>query len=136
MNSHFQSNEMTCTSVALIEDGIGRYGSISCEPIQITPPRKRMTSRGIDQTISSMRPEYTQCGRYLALGFDARNHQAKARTARMVGTTLKPSLTQPLSRILLLAEPIGPCGSSTPPEHPASDALSAAEAGSANTRKP
>src|SRR5947209_18431866 len=39
----------------------------------------------------------------------------------MVGTTITNMIANALSRILALAAPIGPCGSSTPPEHPASN---------------
>src|SRR6516164_9233730 len=121
MNSHFQSSETTCTSIGLLCDSIGLKGSRACAPIQITPPRNTMTRRGIPQTSSSIRPEYTQSGRYCALGFEARNHQAKASVATIVGTTIASMIASALYMILRFAAPIGPCGSSTPPEQSVSD---------------
>src|SRR5262249_7214401 len=121
MNSHFQSSETTCTSIGLLCDSIGLNGSRACEPIQITPPSNTMTRRGIPQTSSSIRPEYTQSGRYCALEFEAANHQAKASVASTVGTTIVSMIARALSMILRFATPIGPCGSSTPPEQPVSD---------------
>ena len=38
----------------------------------------------------------------------------------IVGTTMTSMMARALSRIWILAAPIGPCGSSTPPEQPAS----------------
>ena len=42
------------------------------------------------------------------------------RTPMIVGTTITSMMARALSRIWILAAPIGPCGSSTPPEQPAS----------------
>ena len=38
----------------------------------------------------------------------------------IVGTTMTSMMARALNRIWILAAPIGPCGSSTPPEQPAS----------------
>src|SRR5689334_19771311 len=70
-----------------------------------------MVSVGIDQTTSSMRPEYAQSGRYTARGLDCRNQNAKARIAAMVGSTIASMIATESIRIVASAAPIGPCGS-------------------------
>src|SRR5215212_10711613 len=70
-----------------------------------------MVSAGIDQTTSSMRPEYAQSGRYTARGLDSRNQNAKARIAMIVGTTIASMIATESIRIVASAAPIGPCGS-------------------------
>jgi hypothetical protein len=52
--------------------------------------------------------------------FDARNHQAKTSVAAIVGTTMSSMAPNASSRIFASALPMAPCGSRTPPEHPAS----------------
>src|SRR4029450_12517167 len=118
MNSHFQSSETTCTSPGFSGELIGLKGSRSCDPIQITPPRNRMTRIGMPQTTISMLPEYTKSGWEGARVLDSRNHQPKARIAMIVGTTVTSMIPSALSRIFAFAAPIGPCASSTPPEQP------------------
>src|SRR5260221_11670813 len=71
-----------------------------------------MTVRaGIDQTTSSMRPEYSQSGQYDAFVLDARNQKAKAKIATMVGSTIASMIASESIRMVLSAAPIGPCGS-------------------------
>src|ERR687886_753361 len=48
MNSHFQSRDTAWTLTGLRLEFRGRAGSRSCDPIQMTPPRNKMT------TIASM----------------------------------------------------------------------------------
>src|SRR4051795_11276578 len=70
-----------------------------------------MVSAGIDQTTSSMRPEYAKSGRYTARELDSRNQKAKARIATMVGNTIASMIATESIRIVASAAPIGPCGS-------------------------
>src|SRR3954454_8873045 len=70
-----------------------------------------IVSAGIDQTTSSMRPEYAKSGRYTARGLDCRNQNAKARIATIVGTTIASMIATESIRIVASAAPIGPCGS-------------------------
>src|SRR5260370_21959381 len=71
-----------------------------------------MTVRaGIDQTTSSMRPEYSQSGQYDAFVLDARNQKAKAKIARIVGRTIASMIASESIRMVLSAAPIGPFGS-------------------------
>ena len=44
----------------------GTGGSRSCDPVHAMPPRNRTTRAGMDQMIISIRPEYSQSGRYRA----------------------------------------------------------------------
>src|SRR5215475_4473638 len=80
------------------------------------PPRKVITSAGIAQTMSSRCPEKAQFGRYVARVFEARNHQAKPRVAMITGTTIASMITTESMRISFSEAPMGPCGSSTPPQ--------------------
>ena len=43
-------------------------------------------SAGIDQTTTSMRPENSQSGRWIAFSLPARNHQAKTSVSTITGT--------------------------------------------------
>ena len=63
MNSLFQSRETTSMLSGAVAEPIGCGGSRSCAPIYAMPPRETITSAGIDQTIISIRPEYSQSGR-------------------------------------------------------------------------
>ena len=63
MNSHFQSSETPWISSGGVSDANGFAGSRSWDPIQATPPRRMIVRRGMDQTMSSMRPEYSKFGR-------------------------------------------------------------------------
>src|SRR5436305_1614701 len=110
MNSHFQSSDTTPTSRGGLLDASGLAGSRSCEPIHATPPSSMMVSSGIDQTISSSWPEYSQSGKYRALALDDRNHQAKARVATIVGTTMASMMITEPTRIWLSPTPTGPFG--------------------------
>src|SRR5947209_6775714 len=76
-------------------------------------------SSGMDHTIISMRPEYSKSGRYVARVLEARNHQAKANVAAIVGTTMASMIASESIRMVLSAIPIGPCGSRTAGWHAA-----------------
>ena len=112
--SHFQSSETTSMWIVGCCDGIGFGGSRSCEPIQAMPPRNSTTSVGIDQTTSSIGPEYDQSGRYSALALPDLNHQAKASVRMMTGMTTASMIAVALSRMSRSAAAIGPWTSSTP----------------------
>src|SRR5260221_9648559 len=120
INSHFQSSEMTWTSSGVTAASIGRGGSSSWELIQAMPPRKMITSAGIDQTIISIRPEYSHSGRYRSRGLLARNHQAKPIVSKITGMTTASMIAVASNRIRSSALPIGPRGSKTPSLHDAS----------------
>src|SRR6516164_5610358 len=85
MKSHRQSSDTTSTSSGGVADSSGLGGSSSCELIQAIPPRNRITSAGMDQVISSILPEYSQSGRYVARGLSARNHHANTSVRMMTG---------------------------------------------------
>src|SRR5882757_3404471 len=84
-----------------------------------------MTVRaGIDQTTSSMRPEYSQSGQYDAFVLAARNQKAEAKIATIVGRTIASMIAIESIRMVLSAAPIGPCGSRifiAEPENEAAD---------------
>src|SRR5262249_17327575 len=63
---------------------------------------------------------------------DARNHQANIRIAMIVGMTITNMMPSALSMIFAFAAPIGPCGSSTPPEQLLSER---SRIGAADTRQ-
>ena len=65
----------------------------------------------MDQTTSSMRPEYSQSGQRCALAFDARNQKAKAKIVTIVGSTIASMIVSESIRMVFSAAPIGPCGS-------------------------
>src|SRR4051812_24147931 len=113
MNSHFQSRETAWISSGGVLDSNGFAGSSSCDPIQATPPSSVITSSGMAQTISLMRPEYSQSGKCTALALEARNHQAKANVAAIVGTTIASMIARESISSVLLAIPTIPCGSRT-----------------------
>ncbi len=48
-----------------------------------------------------------------ALSLDARNHQAKAKVAAIVGTTIASMMASESIKIVFWASPTGPCGSRT-----------------------
>src|SRR3984957_1412961 len=121
MNSHFQSSDTTWMLSGSSFDSIGLAGSRSCEPIQATPPRSMMVRRGIAQTINSRAPEYSKSGRYCALVLEDRNHQAAARVATIVGTTMASMIATESRRIVLFASAIGPFGSRTAQSQPLSN---------------
>lgn len=79
----------------------------------MVPPRNRMTSRGIDQTTSSTRPEYTTPSLRVARALSARNHQATVIVGRMVGTTTASMTATELNRISRFAAATGPAGCKT-----------------------
>src|SRR6202789_2276687 len=120
MNNHFQSSETTWISSGFTREAIGRAGSSNWDPIQAMPPRKKTTSAGIDQTMSSTRPEEVKSGRRRARVFESRNHQANANIARIVGTTIASMITSASSRMVRFAAPIGPAGERTAVRHPSS----------------
>src|ERR1700736_6125015 len=120
MKTHRQSTDTTWTSRGGALDFRGAGGSRSCAPIQAMPPRKRMTSAGIDQTIISIRPEYSHSGRYRARELPDRNHQAKQNVSRMTGTPTASMMAVASSNISLSALPTGPRGSRGPSLHEAS----------------
>src|SRR5881227_2143064 len=60
MNSHFQSNDTTSISSGLVVEERGSKGSSLWLPIQITPPRKKIVSVGMDHTINSILPELSE----------------------------------------------------------------------------
>src|SRR5579862_7740688 len=68
-------------------------------------------SAGTDHTTSSMRPEYTKSGRKAARLLEARNQNAKAKIARIVGSTIASMMATESIRMVFSAAPIGPCGS-------------------------
>src|SRR5271166_3345634 len=68
---------------------------------------------GIAHVIISTWPEYSKSGRWMALVFDARNHQAKASVARIVGTTIASMMATESMRMVASPLPTCPCGSST-----------------------
>src|SRR5215471_17265397 len=86
MNSHFQSSDTTWTSSGSFP-GNGFAGSRSCEPIHDTLPRSMMVSSGTDQVRSSILPDSTKLGSYLARLLDDRYHHPNISAARIVGTT-------------------------------------------------
>src|SRR5580704_18028854 len=70
-----------------------------------------MVNVGIDQTTISMRPEYSQSGRYCARELECRNQYAKAKMATIVGTTMASIIAMESIKIVLSAAAIGPSGS-------------------------
>src|SRR5262245_7272474 len=107
MNSHFQSSATTSTSSGSTFDLNGFAGSSSCEPIHAMGPKKSTTSAGMDQTMSSSRPDSAQCGAYVARALPARYHQAKPSVQRIVGTTMASMMASESSRITRSAAPTG-----------------------------
>src|SRR5262250_237756 len=87
MNSHFQSSDTTCTSSGFSPDS-GFAGSRSCEPIHDTLPRSMIVSSGTDHVRSSILPDSTKVGSYLARLLDDRYHHPNMSAARIVGTTI------------------------------------------------
>src|SRR5215468_10113532 len=86
MNSHFQSSDTTWTSSGSSSDN-GIAGSRSCDPIQVTLPRSMIVRSGTDQVRSSILPDSTKLGSYLARLLDDRYHHPNMSAARIVGTT-------------------------------------------------
>src|SRR6267154_3217765 len=124
MNSHFQSSDTACIVSCSDEPSIGFAGSRWWAPSQATPPSRMTVRAGIDQTTSSMRPEYSQSGQYDAFVLDARNQKAKAKIATIVGRTIASMIAIESIRMVLSAAPIGPCGSRifiAEPENEAAD---------------
>ncbi len=115
MNSHFQSIDTTWTfsGLMVLAEARGWAGSSWCEPIQITPPRNMITRVGMAQTTSSRRPEKFHSGRYRALVLEARNHQAKATVAIIVGMTMASMITRASRVIRASALLTGPLASNT-----------------------
>src|SRR5258707_6903540 len=111
MNSHFQSSDTTWILIGLPVPCTGAAGSSWCDPIQATPPSRMTVSAGIDQTTSSIRPEYSQFGQQNALPLDARNQYANAKIATIVGSTIASMIASESIRMVFSATPIGPCGS-------------------------
>src|SRR5215216_8199880 len=99
MNSHFQSSETTSTLSGGMADGSGLLGSRSWLPIHAIPPSSMMVRAGIDQTTSSIAPEYSHSGRYSAFLLPRRNHQAKAMVAKITGMTIASMIAVELMRI-------------------------------------
>ena len=73
-----------------------------------------MISVGTGQTSSFRRPEKIQSGRYVARLFDALNHHAKAKVAKITGPAITIMIATESSRISLCAVPTGRCGAITP----------------------
>ena len=77
---------------------------------------------GIDHTINSRRPEYSQSGKCGARVLDERNQKATPSVATMVGMTMASMIPSESKRIIFSADAIGPFGSRTPSEQPPSAA--------------
>src|SRR5690348_326809 len=103
MNSHFQSSETTSTRTGGTVDLSGFAGSRSWLPIQAMPPSSMMVITGIAQTTSSTAPEYSKSGLYFALLLPARNHQAIATVAMIVGMMIASMIAVELTRIIFSA---------------------------------
>src|SRR3954454_14819601 len=114
MNSHFQSSETTSTLSGGLADLSGLLGSRSWLPIQAIPPSSMMGSAGTAHTTISMAPEYSQSGRYWALGLPRRNHQANATVAIIVGMMIASMMAVELMSICFSALATGPTGSRIP----------------------
>src|ERR1700733_1030220 len=100
------------------DDAIGLRGSRSCALIQPMPPTRSTVMAGMDQTIISMRPEYSQSGKCGARALDERNQKATPSVATMVGMTMASMIPSESKRIVRSADAIGPFGSRTPSEQP------------------
>ena len=83
---------------------------------------------GIAQTTSSIAPEYSQSGRYVAFVFPRRNHQATATVAIIVGMMIASMMAVELMRIVFSALPTGPTGSRMPRLQPVVSRVRAAVA--------
>src|SRR5215470_9003731 len=115
MKSHFQSSDTTWISSGLTRDASGRAGSSRNELVHATPPRKKMTSAGIDQVMSSMRPECVKVGQYGARLFEALKRKAITSVAMITGMTIASIIASASNRILRSAALTGPAGSSSAP---------------------
>src|SRR3954453_15426779 len=139
MNSHFQSSETTSTFSGCTLDGSGLAGSRSWLPIHAMPPSSMTVMAGMDQTTSSIAPEYSQSGRYPALVLPRLNHHATAIVAIIVGMMIASIIAVELMRIVFSAAATGPTGSSTPraqPDREGSATAAAADSPSAEPRDP
>src|SRR5690349_6546184 len=99
MNSHYQSSETTWISRGFARPGRGRAGSSKNELVQARPPRKKITSAGMDQMMSSMRPEWVKVGQYGALVFEALKRNAIRTVATITGMTTASIIASESNRI-------------------------------------
>src|SRR5262252_9162800 len=112
MNSHFQSSDTTWTSSGSSSDN-GFAGSRSCDPIQETLPRSMIVRSGTDQVRSSILPDSTKLGSYLARLLDDRYHHPNMSAARIVGTTMGSMMTREPVRSEVVPSATTPLGWST-----------------------